>query len=297
MAGQPEHPGVVVAGVDGFTPVPPRTGRRVAVLRVLRETARPMTAGEVARRLRVHPNTVRFHLQALLREGSVQPVAPAAAASGRPAVRYRPVSGMDPGGPRGYRMLAAVFASGYDRRYAAETDPTARAVAVGRAWGRRLAPSTDEGARPSHREAAEMLVSLFAGLGFAPEPLPSQDPAPRVLVLRHCPFLELVTGDGAVPDGLVCAVHLGLMRGALDAVGASVAAERLEPFARPDRCVAHLTARRARHAPRSPVPVRSPARSPVSSPVTSPVTSPSPERDQVDREGVPDALGVPREPR
>ncbi len=241
MARPPAPPVVGVAGIDAAAALPPRTERRKAVLRMLREAARPMSASEVAARLGVHPNTVRFHLQALLADGSVERLGPATAASGRPPVRYRAVTGMDPGGPRGYRMLAAMFATGYDHQYAAETDPVARAVAVGRAWGRRLAPATGDGRRPTHREAVDMLATVFAGLGFAPEPLPRDEVAPAVLALRHCPFLELVSGEGAVPDRLVCAVHLGLLRGALDAVRAPVAAERLEPFARPDRCVAHLS--------------------------------------------------------
>jgi predicted ArsR family transcriptional regulator/quercetin dioxygenase-like cupin family protein len=221
-----------------------------------------MTAAEVAHRLHVHPNTVRFHLQALMTEGSVERALPAAASSGRPPTRYRTVTGMDPGGPRGYRMLAAMFATGYDRRYAAETDPTARAVAVGRAWGRQLAAPAQGGPPPSHKDAADLLVRLFTALGFAAEPLPAGDPAPESLVLRHCPFLELVTGEGAVPGRLVCAVHLGLLRGTLDAVEAPVAADRLEPFAGPDRCIAHLVPR----IPMSPRPPAGPSGAGTTSP-------------------------------
>ena len=52
---------------------------------------------------------------------------------------------------------------------------------------------------------------------------------PAVIRLRHCPFLELAEGY----DQLVCAIHLGLMQGALSGLGAPVTASRLEPFAEP----------------------------------------------------------------
>ncbi len=245
MARQPERLRAVVAGPDDRPTVPPRTGRRAAVLTALREAGRPTTAGDVARRLGVHPNTVRFHLQALLAEGRLERLAPVATTSGRPPVRYRAAGGMDPGGPRGYRMLAAMLATGYDRRYADHADPVRRATAVGVAWGRRLAGPV-QGAPPSHRAAVEALVRLFRGLGFAPDQLRPGDRAPASMGLRHCPFLELVTGEDAVPGGLVCAVHLGLVRGALSAMRAPVTAPRLEPFAEPDRCVVHLLPRRSR---------------------------------------------------
>jgi hypothetical protein len=61
------------------------------------------------------------------------------------------------------------------------------------------------------------------------------DPPDRIR-LRHCPFLELAEEYGTV----VCPLHLGLMQGALAELRAPVAATRLEPFAEPDACVAHL---------------------------------------------------------
>lgn len=39
----------------------------------------------------------------------------------------------------------------------------------------------------------------------------------------------------------MCAVHLGLMRGVLDARRTPVTVDRLDAFARPDLCLAHLT--------------------------------------------------------
>lgn len=79
-------------------------------------------------------------------------------------------------------------------------------------------------------------MALLDELGFEPEP--PAGPRTREIRLRHCPFLDLVDEYREV----VCAIHLGLMQGAFDALGGRVGVERLEPFAEPDLCLAHLTA-------------------------------------------------------
>jgi predicted ArsR family transcriptional regulator len=90
---------------------------------------------------------------------------------------------------------------------------------------------------------------VLTDLGFAPvEP---SSPRAATIGLRHCPFLELVIGGDARPgaDGetgpgaygtVICSLHLGLMQGALAALGGPLTVDRLEPFAEPDLCVAHL---------------------------------------------------------
>jgi predicted ArsR family transcriptional regulator len=75
-------------------------------------------------------------------------------------------------------------------------------------------------------------------LGFAPQAEAGDDGQPH-LCLRHCPFREVAQHHRDV----ICSLHLGLMRGALDRMRAPVTAERLEPFVEPSLCVARLTAR------------------------------------------------------
>jgi predicted ArsR family transcriptional regulator len=45
---------------------------------------------------------------------------------------------------------------------------------------------------------------------------------------------------------VICPIHQGLMQGALETWGAPIAVERLDAFAEPDLCLAHLTAAEAR---------------------------------------------------
>ena len=54
--------------------------------------------------------------------------------------------------------------------------------------------------------------------------------------MQPCPFLELARRH----EEVVCPIHLGLMRGALSELGARTTATKLEPFVRPELCVAHL---------------------------------------------------------
>jgi predicted ArsR family transcriptional regulator len=206
--------------------------RRLAVLRVLEATTSPLSIVQIAGQLGVHPNTVRFHLDALIENGQVERAPPDRRRPGRPPLLFRAVRGMDPTGPRRYRLLAEVLL----HSLADDPDPGARAIDAGRVWGRRLAPHTADHDTGSvgHEESIQQLVSLLDDLGFAPE---RHDGDERVQVgLRHCPFLELAEARAQV----VCPVHLGLMQGAMDAWGAPITVDRLDAFVEPDLCLAHL---------------------------------------------------------
>lgn len=200
-------------------------GRRRAVLRVLRASPNPLSILNIAEELGVHPNTVRFHLESLVRDGQVQQVQPARRGPGRPPLMFAAVRQMDRGGTRHYRLLAEILTNGI----AAEEDSSGRALAAGREWGKRLeAPRHQRGGldRSSGRSAGR------AGLRAR-----AQEAEGKTQVgLRHCPFLELAETRSTV----VCPVHLGLMRGALETWAAPVTVERLEAFVEPDLCLAHL---------------------------------------------------------
>lgn len=205
-----------------------RAGRRLDVLQTLRSSPEPLSILAIADDLGLHPNTVRLHLDVLVRESRVEQVAPERRGPGRPALLFRAVLGMDPAGPRQYRLLAEVLTESL----AGGPEPAVRAAAAGRDWGTHLAQtavSSPPGSNPRER-----LVALLDELGFAPE-------YRRVgrrsqIALHHCPFLEIAEHRAQV----VCPVHLGLMQGALSAWNAPVTVNRLEAFVEPDLCVAHL---------------------------------------------------------
>jgi predicted ArsR family transcriptional regulator len=209
--------------------------RRREVLDVLRAAGTPLDVAETAGRMGVHPNTVRFHLQALAGEGFVERQVLEPVGRGRPRTVYTPRAGMDRGGTRGYRLLARMLLSGL-----AATGPEAPSAAVetGRAWGRFLVEPLPPFRPPTAEESAARLGELLDGLRFAPETQggPDDGTLPSRIRLRHCPFLELAEEYGQ----LVCPLHLALMQGALAELGAPLTATELEPFVEPDVCLAHL---------------------------------------------------------
>jgi len=188
-----------------------------------------MSIATIADTLEVHPNTVRFHLDTLVSADRVEQVASAHKGPGRPALLFRATQRMDPGGPRDYRLLAEILVLAL----AGDQDAAARATDAGRQWGLQLKPPPPPtAAAPNAEESIEHLVGFLDDLGFAPERHGSEQ-----VELRHCPFLELAETQRAV----ICSIHLGLMRGALETWEAPVTADRLDAFLEPDLCLVHLS--------------------------------------------------------
>lgn len=218
-------------------PSPEPAGRRGQVLRILKETAGPLSIAEIAARLGVHPNTVRFHLDILVENGQVERVTLAHRAPGRPPQLFQAVPGMDPTGPRHYQLLAEILAD----TLSADPDPRGRAVEAGRAWGWRYGTAPDRDHDPVGEEPVGRLLMLLDDLGFAPQ-RDDNDDRPQggpQIKLRNCPFFELA----ASRPQIACAIHLGLMQGAMQAWDAEITVDRLDAFVEPDLCVTHLTRR------------------------------------------------------
>jgi predicted ArsR family transcriptional regulator len=187
---------------------------RVRLLRLLDEHG-PLDVHELGERLGLRPNGVRRHLALLTRAGLVA-AAPGDSLPGRPGrprLRYAPT-----GDRVGYPLLADMLAGALARG----GDPDA-VEAEGARWGRRLVgPDGDT------------LIALLDRLGFAPEATASDDGV-RVDIHR-CPFIETARAH----PGVVCSLHLGLMRGALAELGEPLEAQRLDPLVEPTLCVGHL---------------------------------------------------------
>ena len=203
--------------------------RQADVLDLLRTAGSPLGVTEVAERLGIHANTARFHLDALAADGAAVRTLSSAHGPGRPRAVYAPRPGMSRDGVRDYQFLAQILLS---RLSAEGPDAAASAMQAGRTWGAFLAERPAPFRAVTAEASVSRLASLLDELGFDPAPVVN----PSVIRLRHCPFLELAEGY----DQLVCAIHLGLMQGALTGLGAPVTAARLEPFAEPGACLAHL---------------------------------------------------------
>jgi predicted ArsR family transcriptional regulator len=221
----------------------PVRGRRELILEMLCASATPLSVNAIGEQLRVHPNTVRFHLDALIDAGRVERLLGEITGPGRPPILYRASRSMDRHGPSNYRLLAAMLTS----HLAATADqPASTATKLGRRWGPSLIDSPPRGARAPQREVAtktDVLTQVFGlldDLGFKPEPHKGGRSAE--IRLRHCPFLDLVADHADV----ICSIHLGLMQGAMAQLNGPVTVNRLDPFVEPDLCVAHLASTRPR---------------------------------------------------
>lgn len=195
--------------------------RREAILQLLQGSPEPLSINDIATRLDMHVNTVRFHLDGLLTDARVERAPAAPQGAGRPKLLFTATPGMDPTGVRNYRLLAELLVG----ELATHPDAADRATAVGDRWGAELIRGTPDG-----ESAVDRLNGLLADIGFQPSTHHDR------ISLRHCPFLDLIDEYGR----LLCPLHLGIMRGALEAIDAPVTVRHLEPFARPDRCDAHL---------------------------------------------------------
>ena len=231
---------------DAGAPLGRSRGR---VLELLREAAAPLGVREVAERCGLHPNTARFHLDALVAAGLAirdpgPPPNPGVGRPGhpghpgrpgRPATGYRAADGDGcgpPAGERRYRLLAEMLASMIAGLL---PGPAASAERAGREWGGYLAEQPPPYRPPTAARALGDLTALLDDMGFDPE-VTASGAAPRIL-LRECPFRE-VAGRHQV---VVCSLHLGIIRGALARMHAPLTAGRLEPFTSPGLCLVHLT--------------------------------------------------------
>lgn len=200
------------------------SGKRAAVLYLLREHSGGVRIADLAARLDLHANTVREHLEALTDAGLAERGRATPSGRGRPAWLYTAAeAGVDSelADPRlrDYAGLAMSLASTLTR---VSPDLEHDAVAAGVDWGRELAEADATDGTPEQR-----LLAVLTQLGFAPER------AAGAVSLTQCPLLDAAR---RYPD-VVCRVHLGIVRGAMAVFGGEdPGANALVPFAAPGSC-------------------------------------------------------------
>ncbi|KAA0917870.1 metalloregulator ArsR/SmtB family transcription factor [Dietzia sp. ANT_WB102] len=202
---------------------------RDKVLAAIRRAATPPTVDEIARQLDLHHNSVRLHAAVLRDAGLITQASRPGTGRGRPQTTYSTSPRGAWTGRRDYRLLASLLLS---ELHATEGGLTTEVRRVGHAWGRRLAAGASDDAGRSVPKARERVVTVLDELGFEP----TTDPRGDDVELRNCPFLELVDPD----DGLVCAIHGGMLDGLVDGGEATV---DLHPFTSPHACTVRIRAR------------------------------------------------------
>ena len=205
---------------------------RARVLDLLRAAGGPLGVQEVAEQAGLHPNTARFHLDALVDAGLAAREPQPRETPGRPSMAYRVTGGDGPTGSRRYRLLAEMLTS---MIAGVMPQPGEAATEAGREWGRYLTEQPPPYQRLDAGQAIEELTAALAEIGFAPEAVADGDGGR--LRLHQCPFREVAERH----QDVVCALHLGLMQGILEQLRAPVSADRLRPFAEPSVCIAELS--------------------------------------------------------
>ncbi len=212
---------------------PALSASRDSLLEVLSERSEPMSIAALATVTGLHVNTLREHLDALVDTGLVRRERAAAVGRGRPAWLYSAVPDNEPpGGVAEYAGLASALAEVIER---SSSSPRQDAIDAGRRWGRRLATERGPGGA-GEADARRRVVQLLDGLGFAPQP----DARHAVVRLTRCPLLEAAGRHSEI----VCGVHLGIVRGALDVYGAETERAHLLAFSEPGACRLELTSAR-----------------------------------------------------
>jgi predicted ArsR family transcriptional regulator len=207
---------------SGAAAAPALSRARAAVLATVRAQPVPATLAELGAATGLHANTLREHFEALERDGLVRRERATPSGRGRPAWLYEAA---EPEDRSEYAGLAATLAAAIHRSSAQPRDD---AVAAGREWGRDLARAKGRPGRTGQPAARRQVVTLLADLGFAPE----ADDRSTGALLTRCPLLDAAH---RYPD-VVCGVHLGIVRGALEEYGADAERSDLFAFSDPGGC-------------------------------------------------------------
>ena len=243
----------------------PRNRQRERVLQIVREHGGPIDAVELASRTKLHVTTVRFHLDALCDEGTIERTRIYRDGVGRPRTGYCAVEErLDD------RRLAEILAM--ELGETVETRAR-RAQRAGQQWAARITDSRGEpvvgrdgtnAAEVGYRldRGAVLATEVFSRMGFdaklaaESEPLSSLSAdseqvlgRERVIRLHACPVRGLARAHPEVG----CGLHLGLLQGLLDHAAAAgghpdnedaALSARLDPFVEPELCIARLAASR-----------------------------------------------------
>lgn len=222
---------------------------RVELLHLLQERGR-RTLAELVEATGLHPNTVREHLQRLARGGYVTSVTETRTTRGRPRTLYSAATSADveSNGDVARKVAAAAERGDRLRRYLESSTPAAVALPV-------APPAAPPGTPTGHACACDGAQGCATPASSATLPARALhqidalddhldqsgfnaciDERSLQVDITDCPYQEMV----AESHGMVCVVHLGLVRTVLSQAGGPVTARELLPFAAPGSCTLSL---------------------------------------------------------
>lgn len=199
---------------------------RARVLNRLTEIDGGVGVAALAKDLTLHSNTIRFHLEALVESGYATRSHEPPKGQGRPRTLYHSTESAPVVDGNHLRDLTQVLVRQLIEK---APDPGLAAEEVGRAWGEEVAAD----AAPSRRgeDGLGQLLEHTASMGFDVEA-----PTADSLEFHSCPYRSVSQPTLAS----ICKVHVGMMRGYLEATDSDVDIQSLRPG---DVCVASLRKR------------------------------------------------------
>ncbi len=183
-----------------------------------RESAHPVTAGQIAEIFGIHSNVARHHLDRLVDDGYLAVTTrrrdpERASGAGRPAKAYEATDKeiLVSYPARRYDLLAELLVRVVE--ILAPERAAAVAEQVGREYGLELAAQLGLPEEEGFDDALRAVTRAMAGVGFG---IAAGDE--RRLLTRHCPFGAAAANHPEV----VCRIDQGIVRGLLEAAGADV---------------------------------------------------------------------------
>ena len=200
----------------------------------------PCTVSSLAMRTGQHENTIREHLDALVDEDLATKYQVSEHLRGRPAWFYRTPDQSEQSRTGEYAGLASALAGAILR---SSSHPVDDAMEAGMTWAPELirnskvdAETLRSGATKKSATAIRRnVVWLLDQLGFAP----AHNVDLTRVKLTRCPLLDAARQH----PNIICSVHLGIVRGALNEFGAdakSIDKVDLKPFSEPGACLLRM---------------------------------------------------------
>ena len=193
-------------------------GSRENILRILSESARPVTVEDISEVTGLHVNTIRTHLEVLRAGGRVQRTRQAADGRGRPKWLYAPAAQNDP-----YHQLSTQLTDALHKADAETAEEAAQR------W--RSADHIAQQPVDTPDEAVAVVAASLEQLGFHVEVSPVGD----TVYLSGCPYAGLVA-----EHPVICDIHARALEQVLAGTEQDVRLSTLDIYPKPGVCVAHL---------------------------------------------------------
>ncbi len=213
-----------------------------------------LSAAQIGEHLGVHVTTARFHLDQLERHRLVESLFQHGRV-GRPRKVYRTPRRPLPepaSAEEAWQALSSLLAESWKRggrpTEGSEEGGSGAGLTpeqAGRRWalreaGRAEAPVPVQARTPGAWLAkVGMTMDLLRRWGYLPEVRTEDGGRTAELTLLDCPFLPLATEHADV----VCGIHRGLLRGAMEAAGEPDTEVALQPLVGPRTCLARVSTR------------------------------------------------------